>query len=79
MKFSFQNLGNRGEDKNGRRQTTFDFENEKSSILAKYTKKFCLSLKPKVVYLRQFLSSPLFPKFYIFWTQTYRIWTKLFK
>ena len=51
MKFSYQNLGISEKDNNGRRYTIFNFENEKSSILAKYTKIFFLLLKPKVVHL----------------------------
>ena len=64
MKFCFQNFGNGREDENGRRQTTFGFNNRKKkfqNILGNWT--FFSFLKPIVVYLHPFLASLQFPKF----------------
>ena len=63
IKFCFQNLRNGREDENGRRYTTFGFDNGK-----KISKIFCeiwlfSSSKPNVVSLRPFLTSLQFPKF----------------
>ena len=72
IKFDFQNLENRREDRNGHRlllvlikKTMFPIDFSKIEL-------FSLS-KPEVVYLPPFLSSLPFPKFYLFWRKTYTL------
>ena len=58
-------MGNGREDKNERRLLLVS-KFKKSLILAKNIRKFVSLSKQKVVYLRPFLSSLLFPKFIYF-------------
>ena len=76
-------MRNSKKNKNRRRYTTFGFENEKSSILAKNISEFFFIIKAKTslstsVFILSTISQCLKTKFYIFWTQTCRNWTKLF-
>ena len=62
IKFYFQNWGNVKKDKNGRRWTTFGFNNKKNvRIDFAWIELFS---KLKIVYVCPFLSFPLFPKFW---------------
>ena len=63
IKFSFQNLGNGREDKTDVDRLLLVTKLKKSSMLTKYIDFFFSQSKPKVAYLRPFLSSLSFPKF----------------
>ena len=58
-------------------------KSEKSSILAKYIGKFFFTVKTKSSLFTSVFTFSTIPqileaKFYVFWAQTYRNWTKLF-
>ena len=81
IKFYFQNLGNGREDKNVRRWTTFGFEIEKNSILAKYIGIFFFTVRTKSslstsVFIYCTIYQILKTRFCVFWTQICRNWTK---
>ena len=63
IKFCFYNLEHVGENKNRRRWTSFGFNNDKKIPIYFVKLHFFSFSKPRVVYLRPFLSSLLFHNF----------------
>ena len=83
VQFCFQNLGNGREVENGHRYNSFSFKNEKEPNFTKYFGNFFFHYQNKnslsmSVFISSAITQILKTKFYGFWTQTCRNWTKLF-